>query len=167
MVSRGRCHQSFLVDVDPASTVVGKGGQEKRGARPPEPAGEPIEVIPPVDRVVSLDLCTAYSGPRKNYHNDLEEARKLGFPDVVVQGTLSTTFISEMLTNRFGGGWFEGGRMSLNLVNVLWGGEHLTARGEVREILPEGPRRRALLNVWTEKDDGTRTLAGTASAIID
>ena len=32
----------------------------------------------------------------------IEEAKKLGFPDVVVQGTMSTTFISEMLTNRFG-----------------------------------------------------------------
>ena len=39
MVSRGRCHQSFLVDVDPDTTVVGKGSQEKRGSRPPTAAG--------------------------------------------------------------------------------------------------------------------------------
>jgi acyl dehydratase len=131
-----------------------------------EPAGEPIEVLEPVRRVASLDLCMAFSGPKKNYHNDPEEARKLGFPDVVVQGTLSTVFISEMLTNRFGLGWLAGGRMSLNLINVLWGGEAVTARGVIRAVTREGQRRRAHLDVWTEKDDGTKTIAGSASALL-
>lgn len=162
--ARGRCFQSFLVDVDPASTVVGKGPQAKKER--PEAPGEPLEVLEPVERQVTLDLCMAYSGPNKNYHNDLEEAKKLGFPDVVVQGTLSTTFIAEMLTKRFGVGFIEGGRMSLNLVNVLWGGETVTARGVVREHKQEGQRTRALLDVWTEKPDGTKTIAGTASALV-
>jgi hypothetical protein len=82
-----------------------------------------------------------------------------------VQGTMSTTFISEMLTQRFGMGWLEGGRVSLNLINVLWGGEAVSARGVVTALTPEGNRQRAHLNVWTEKDDGTKTIAGTASAV--
>ncbi|MBI5949407.1 MAG: hypothetical protein HY875_14810 [Chloroflexi bacterium] len=164
MVARGRCHQSFLLDVDPNATVVGK---DKPRAKPAaEEPGAPLEVLEPVEKVVDLDLCMAFSGPKKNYHNDREEAKKLGFPDVVVQGTMSTTFISEMLTKRFGAGFFRGGRMSLNLTNVLWAGETVTARGVVREILPEGPHRRAHLDVWTEKPDGTKTIKGTASALL-
>jgi acyl dehydratase len=166
MVSRGRCHQSFLLDIDEGGTVVGKGPQQKHGQpRGSDDAAEPIEVIEPVERRVTLDLCMAYSGPNRNYHNDREEAAKLGFPDVVVQGTLSTTFISEMLTRRYGAGWLEGGRMSLNLINVLWGGETVTARGVVRETRPEGRRIRHVLDVWTEKPDGTKTIAGSASAL--
>ncbi len=38
-------------------------------------------------------MCQRYSGPARNYHNDREEAHKLGFPDIVVQGTMSTCFI--------------------------------------------------------------------------
>jgi len=166
MVSRGRCHQSFLLDAEAAGEVVGRDQGARKGARVEEPAGEPIEVLEPVRRVASLDLCMAFSGPKKNYHNDPEEARKLGFPDVVVQGTLSTVFISEMLTNRFGLGWLAGGRMSLNLINVLWGGEAVTARGVIRAVTREGQRRRAHLDVWTEKDDGTKTIAGSASALL-
>jgi len=165
MVSRGRCHQSFLLDVDPNATVVDKGQEQRKAPRVEAPAAEPLELLDPVPKVADLELCMAFSGPNKNYHNDRDEARKLGFPDVVVQGTMGTTFISEMMTRRFGRGWIEGGRMSLNLTNVLWGGEAVTAKGALREWVAEGPRRRALVDVWTEKPDGTKTIAGTASAL--
>lgn len=162
MVARGRCHQSFLREDAGGEVATGRG---RRAAT--ETDGRPVlETLEPVRRVADLELCMAFSGPKKNYHNDPEEARRLGFPAVVVQGTLSTVFISEMLTNRFGLGWMAGGRMALNLVSVLWGGEAVTARGVVREITQEGRRRRAHLDVWTEKDDGTRTIVGTASALL-
>ncbi len=83
----------------------------------------------------------------------------------MVQGTLSTTFISEMMTKRFGAGWIAGGKMSLNLTNVLWGGETVSAQGAITAWRPEGDRRRAMLDVWTEKPDGTKTIIGTASAL--
>lgn len=164
MVARGRCHQSFLLDADNSATVVDKDTATRKQRRE-EDSGAPLELIEPVERRVDLDLCMAFSGPRKNYHNDVDEAKKLGFPDVVVQGTLSTTFISEMLTERFGLGWMAGGKMSLNLVNVLWANETVTAKGAIRRWTPEGGRRRAHLDVWTEKPDGTKTIAGTASAL--
>lgn len=166
MAARGRCHQSFLLDVPEGLEVVGREQAQRRPARAEQPEGEPLEVLDPVRHVADLDRCMAFSGPKRNYHNDPDEARKLGFPDVVVQGTLSTVWISELLTKRFGLGWLAGGRMSLNLVNVLWGGEAVTARGVVRAITPEGARRRAHLDVWTEKDDGTKTIVGTASALL-
>ncbi len=165
MVWRGRCHQSFLLEGAGGEVATGSG--RPAGSAAPEAGERPVlETLEPVRRVADLELCMAFSGPKRNYHNDREEARKLGFPEVVVQGTLSTVFISEMLTNRFGLGWLAGGRMSLNLVSVLWGGEAVTARGVIREITREGLRRRAHLDVWTEKDDGTRTIVGTASALL-
>jgi acyl dehydratase len=110
-------------------------------------------------------MCQRFSGPRKTYHTDVEEARKLGFPDIVVQGMMPLCFISEMMTARFNEGWFAGGRMNVALVNVLWRGDVVTARGLVREVTPEGSRRRANLEVWCEKADGTKVVVGTASAM--
>jgi len=167
MVSRGRCHQSFLRDSDESATVVDKDQAARKAARLEAAVGEPLEVLTGTRKVTDPELCMAFSGPKLNYHNNREEAVKLGFPDVVVQGTMSTTFISELMTERFGLGWMAGGRMSLNLTNVLWGGEAVTARAILRSVQPEGRRQRAHLEVWTEKDDGTKTIAGTASALLN
>ena len=111
-------------------------------------------------------MCISFSGPHKSYHTDQEMARALGFPDIVVQGMMSVCFLSEMMTNRFGAGWIAGGKMNVNLVNIVWQSDRLTCRGFVRDITPEGPRRRAHLDIWCEKQDGTKATIGTASAIV-
>jgi hypothetical protein len=79
---------------------------------------------------------------------------------------LSVCFLSELLTKRFGEGWYCGGRMAVNLVNVLHPDEPLACRAAVKELTPEGARQRAHLAVWCEKDDGTKTVVGTASAVV-
>jgi MaoC like domain len=162
LLNRGRTHQSFLVKTD-GGVVVDK-EREKRADRrfeTDEPAGEAIQGPA---KFVSIEMCKRFS-PGKSYHNDVEEARKLGFPDVVVQGMMSLCFISEMMTERYGEGWYRGGRMNVNLVNVLWQGETVKAGGVVVDEVREGPLARANLRVWCEKADGTKVVAGTASAV--
>jgi acyl dehydratase len=110
-------------------------------------------------------MCQKFSGPAKNYHNDIEAARALGFPDIVVQGMMTLCFLSQMMTERFGAGWYEGGRLSVNLVNVLWQKEQVTCRGQVTALTPEGSRQRAHLQVWCEKPDATKVVVGSASAL--
>jgi acyl dehydratase len=106
-----------------------------------------------------------FSGPGANYHTDAEQAKKLGFPNIVVQGMMSTCFASQVMLDAFGRGFLEGGRMSLKLTNVLWVDEAVTARARVRERTPEGTRTRVHCDVWVDKDDGTRILLGDASAL--
>jgi acyl dehydratase len=106
-----------------------------------------------------------FSGPHRNYHNDPEEAKKLGFPNVVVQGMMTTCFAAQVMLDRFGSGFLAGGKMSLKLTNVLWVDETVTARARIRESSPEGSRTRVHCDVWVEKDDGTRVLIGDASAL--
>ena len=162
-LQRSRTHQSFLAD-DPGEAMVVDKARERRPERHFEPptAGDPL---PGFRRVVTLAMCEAFSGPVRNYHTDREMAQALGFPDVVVQGMLSVCLLSELMTSAFGQGWFCGGQLSLNLVNVLWGGEAVQAEGRVRETVREGARQRALVDVWCAKDDGTPTIVGTASAL--
>jgi acyl dehydratase len=165
LLNRGRTHQSFLAKaVDSSETVVDK-NREKRGDRKFEMEdGEVIEELGGPSKFVSVDMCKRFS-PGKSYHNDAEEARKLGFPDIVVQGMMSLCFLSEMLTNRFGEGWYQGGRMDVNLVNVLWQGETVKAKGLVRAKTREGAATRSEVDVWCEKEDGTKIVVGKASGL--
>ena len=163
VLNRGRTHQSFLLGRQ-EGIVVDK-EREKRSDRRFETGPEAaLEEIAGPRKDVTLEMCWKFSGPSKNYHNDVEEARKLGFPDIVVQGMMPLCFLSEMMTERFGPGWLQGGRTSVNLVNVLWQTDAVTCRGRVTARTPEGSRQRAHLQVWCEKDDGTKVVVGTASA---
>jgi acyl dehydratase len=166
MINRGRTHQSFLLGTENVGTVVDKDREKRPERRFDFDEVNAVEAISGPQKQVSLEMCQLFSGPQKNYHNDVDAARKLGFPDIVVQGMMPLCFVSEMMTGRFGLGWFAGGRMNVNLVNVVWRGDKLTARGLIREIAPEGDRQRARLDVWCEKEDGTKVVVGSASAML-
>jgi acyl dehydratase len=166
IVQRSRTHQSFLLDqgAEGGNFVVDR-TREKSGHRVfhvGERGGEEISGPP---RTISQAMCMAFSGPSLNYHTDAAEARKLGFPDIVVQGMWSVCLIAEMLTKRFGLGFIEGGKFDLRLVNVLWAEETSAAHGRIIERRREGDRTRAEVEVWTEKADGTKTIVGAASAL--
>jgi acyl dehydratase len=165
LLMRGRTHQSFLMDESAPETALEK-ERTKTAHRFEIGAGPFIETLPPLPRTVTVEMSQKFSGPSKNYHTDRELARQLGFPDIVVQGMLSVCFLSELLTERFGEGWYCGGRMAVNLVNVLWPDEPLACHAAVTDLTPEGTRRRAHLEVWCEKDDGAKTIVGTASAVV-
>jgi hypothetical protein len=166
LLQRGRTHQSFLLEVAGDQLAVDKEREKRADRRFDTGAGEAADEIAPLEKPVSIDMCKTFS-PGTNYHNDIEEAKKLGFPDIVVQGMMPVCFLSELMTRRFGEGWYAGGRMDVRLVNVLWGGDGgAVCRGLVREYTAEGGRRRAHCEVWVEKRDGTKIIVGTASAVV-
>jgi acyl dehydratase len=168
LLVRSRTHQSFLAaDKSASENVVDRDTAAKKERRAPgEGEGRELESV---ELEVDLATCWRFSGPIKNYHTDREEARKLGFPDVVVQGMLSTCLASQLMANAFGKGWLAGGRMDVKLVNVLWGGEKVRARGRVTGEEPEGGASRTHCEVWVEKVDERRTpvIVGSASALSE
>lgn len=166
VLQRGRTHQSFLRETDNSGIVVDKAREKSSERRFEVDASGALEEIPALEKQISLDMCWKFSGPNKNYHNDKEAALKWGFPDIVVQGMMSTCFLSQMMTERYGAGWIAGGKMDVRLVNIVWQSDALTCRGFVRELAPEGERRRAHLDVWVEKQDGTKVAIGSASAVV-
>jgi acyl dehydratase len=165
IVSRSRTHQSFLLPDQTKQGFVVDRSREKDSARSfkiGERTGEPIDS--PM-RTISEDMCMAFSGPARNYHNDKAKAVELGFPEIVVQGMMSVCFVAEMMTRRFGLGFLNGGKMDLRLVNVVWGNDTTGPKGLIGERHPEGKRTRADVEVWCDKADATKTIVGTASAI--
>ena len=167
LLVRGRTFQSFLPPERGAGEggyVVDEGTAEMKTPRPPFPTATGPDLAP-VKKTVDARRCWMFSGPGKNYHTDLEQAQKLGFPNIVVQGMMTTCFVSQVMQDAFGLGWLEGGKASLKLTNVLWVDESVTARGKIREEVSEGTRTRVHCDVWAEKDDGTRVILGSASAL--
>ncbi|MEA2624601.1 MAG: hypothetical protein QOD06_646 [Candidatus Binatota bacterium] len=164
VLTRGRTHQSFLFE-DASGVVVDK-EREKRGDRSFAVAEGPGEEIRGDAVPITLDMCRAFSGPADNYHTNRELARELGFPDVVVQGMMTLCILSGVLTRAFGDGWTRGGKMAVNLVNVVWAEDVIRACAKVREDVPEGSRARRHLEVWCEKADGTKVVVGAASAVV-
>ncbi len=166
LLVRGRTFQSFLPPERSGGEefVVDGSAAEKKAPRPPFPTATGPELAP-VKKTVDEKGCWMFSGPGKNYHTDREAARQLGFPSIVVQGMMSTCFVAQVMQDHFGMGWAAGGKMSVKLTNVLWVDETVTARGKVREELREGSRTRVHCDVWVEKDDATRILIGSASAL--
>ncbi|MEN8182766.1 MAG: MaoC family dehydratase [Myxococcota bacterium] len=167
LLVRGRTHQSFLPPRDAKQGedfVVDEKTARAKSPRPAFPLATGPDLVP-VKKCVDDRRCWMFSGPGRNYHTDREAARQLGFPNIVVQGMMSTCFVSQVMQDAFGSGWLAGGKASLKLVNVLWVDESVTAYGKIREETQEGTRRRVHCDVWVEKDDGTRVLVGSASAL--
>ena len=170
LLVRGRTFQSFLPpkerEGDSGFVVDESTAQRKKSgdSRPPFPTATGADLAP-VKKTVDERRCWMFSGPGRNYHTDREQARNFGFPNIVVQGMMSTCFVAQVMQDAFGMGWIEGGKMSVKLTNVLWVDESVTAHGKIREEVAEGSRTRVHCDVWVDKDDGTRVVLGTASAV--
>ncbi len=164
LVSRARAHQSFLVKPATGPIVIDK-TRERAPGRVFEVGQKGGEPVCGTQRAITEAMCMVFSGPGLNYHNNREQARQLGFPDIVVQGMLPVCLVAEMLTQRFGLGFYFGGRMSVNLVNVVWVDDVLRARAMIVDRHREGSKTRAECEVWCEKADGVKVVVGTASAL--
>jgi acyl dehydratase len=172
LLVRGRTHQSFLPPKPKAESEGASSGEyvvdgvtaAKKQSRPPFPVATGADLP---DAVTHIDerRCWMFSGPGRNYHTDREQAKKLGFPNIVVQGMMSTCLVSRVMEEHFGMGWVAGGEMSVKLTNVLWVDETVTTHAKIREEVAEGTRTRVHCDVWVDKDDGTKVIVGSASAL--
>ncbi len=175
LLNRGITHQSFLAAgpdaagagpraVERENVVVNKDREKDTSRRFDLETTDGVE-LESVSKHVSEEMCMAFSGPGENYHTNREAAVALGFPDIVVQGMMPICFISEVLTRKFAQGWLTAGKMDVRLVNPLWGGERVSAHAQIIDESPESDRSRVSLQVWVQKDDGTKVIVGSASAL--
>ena len=187
-LARLRQHQSFVVDQSPEavrSWVDGTSAKTQGQAIPKErPAivhpdkkegEEVLEHFGPIVRIASPDLCERYQGITaqdvadgkgfSNGHLEQGESEGMGFPGIVVVGTLSCCFLAELMTQRFGRGFAEGGSMDVKFTRPLWLNSTVETHGVIRRWEQDGPhRRRAVCEIWCHTEDGTVTILGNATA---
>jgi acyl dehydratase len=124
--------------------------------------------IPPLSKLVTLEVSQAYSGwpERRNFHTDEGIARRLGFPSLVMQGVLGPAYVSELCLRFFGQGWLQGGRLDMRFLKPVLAPQRLTIRGVVRDKTLEETLVRLHLDVWIENEAGEPVQRGTASGLL-
>ena len=101
----------------------------------------------------------------ENIHDD-STAQRLGFQRGFVAFGQSLSWMSEMLLDYFGPAYYETGRFECRFAAPVFDDDDVTVRGEVRERVQEPGGVRLVCDVWMEKTDGTRAVAGAASALV-
>jgi acyl dehydratase len=114
---------------------------------------------PPLDRV-QLAKYTAASGDFNPIHWDHLFATEAGMPGVIAHGMLTMGFLGELCTRFAGAGRVK--KMQVRFLAVTFPGDVITCRGRVTRI-EDGVTD---LEIWAEKQDGSRTAAGTARLIL-
>jgi len=74
LLNRGRTHQSFVNKS--AGLVVDKDREKRADRRFDVEQARALKTIAGPEREITIEMCQLFSGPHKNYHNDVEEARK-------------------------------------------------------------------------------------------
>jgi acyl dehydratase len=125
--------------------------------------GDPIG---PLERAVDQRRIDAYSGVRPgSIHTDPEWAQAKGFSIPIAQGMMSTAYVSALMTDAIGAGFVVGGRMDVRFLRPVHPGTTLTITGTVTGFTQEADGIRCHVDVAAHADDGTQTLAGTASGL--
>ena len=162
-IARGIHHQSFLAE-QTSGTVALRDPASKEGARQTdEPSGEPLSVE--LRKTFTEAMCDEYFFRSRNYHNDKDASKALGFGNTVIGGRMTLSCVTELLTRHFGRGFYVGGRLDVKFTNVLWPNEPFTTRGIITGRRVEGDQTRADVTVFCEKADGTKIIVANASAL--
>lgn len=160
---RGIHHQSYLLSQSSGQVKL-RDPKSKEGVRKFQiPDGESID---PADRTIDLEMCGVFFHGNRNYHTDRQASVDLGFEEVVVGGKMTMSLIGDMLEKHFGDGFSAGGTLDIKFTNIVWPNDHITAKGVITRAADDNGSKRAHLDVWMEKDDGTVVIVGKASALL-
>ncbi len=164
LVAHSIHHQSFLADQSSGEVTL-RDPSAKEGARQQvEPSGKPLSLE--LRKTFTEAMCNEFFYKSRNYHNDKEASQALGFGNTVIGGRMTLSCVTELLTRHFGRGFYLGGRLDVKFTNVLWPNEPFTTRGIITDRTLEGcDETRAHVTVFCEKDDGTKVIVATASAL--
>lgn len=126
--------------------------------------------LPTLTRTFHQDQMNAFSWAGKgfaNVHTSIEKAMASGLDRTIVQAQQQTGILVELLTSFVGAAVYRGAELDLRFVNPAFVGERLTAGGAVLGERHSEHGRRLEVEVWIDKQDGTRTALGWASALLD
>ena len=97
---------------------------------------EPLE-LPPLTRL-TIGLYAAGSGDHVPLHIDQDFARRAGYPDVFMHGSLGMAYIARFLTRAVPQSSIR--EMKFRFSAITYPGEQLTCRGRVVERLADSAR---------------------------
>lgn len=97
-------------------------------------------------------------------HFDEEFARETPFGGIIAHGMMSLAYVSEMMTEAFGAGWYESGELDTTFVRPVRPGDTITTWGTVKGRTGVEGQIRVVCEVYCENQMGEIVLKGTATA---
>ena len=99
-----------------------------------------------------------------NIHTDVEAAKKSGLEAPIVDGMLSTNYLSNMLTRYFGRAYVENGSLRTKFIKPIPALMDIKVRGKVvRKTMQPTGATRYFLEVWVEDPQGAVLVTGDAT----
>lgn len=112
-----------------------------------------------------LVMWAAASGDFYEIHYDVEYARSIGLPGLVVHGALKNAFLGQLLHD-----WAAPRgrvvRYGCSYRGMDYPGDELTCRGTVTRVERERGQGLATLDIWVENGKGEITTPGTAEVAL-
>ena len=123
-------------------------------------------VIPPICKKITPEQMFVFSVGVPNIHTDRTIASQIGLPTPIAQGLMSTSYLSELLADFFGFGWFESGWTSHAFIRPVSAGDTITVQAKIQDKREEENGTRVFLEVWCHNQLGDLTTVGRASALV-
>ena len=96
-------------------------------------------------------------------HVDREFGKKSRFGTTISHGTLTITYLMEMLTSWMGKGWLYGGQLlDVKFVAPVLPGDTVHTAGKVINKQTQDDNTLIECEVWLLKEDGTKVITGQA-----
>ncbi len=131
------------------------------------PAMLDAEQLGPIIRTVTRDTIADYEeilGIGNPLHLDEEYARETPFGGIIAHGMMSLAYVSEMMAQAFGRGWYEAGELDTTFVRAVRPGDTIITRGKITGQRRTSEQTHVVCEVYCENQMGERVLEATAQA---
>ena len=130
---------------------------------------EEVEVgfeLPSIVKDITLPQMAMYAAVCWDFmpiHYDSGTAQSLGFRAAFTDGPMETAFLCQVVTNWMG---MQGvlKKISTSYRGMVFPGDRLTCKGEVKRKYKEGDENLVELEVWADNQEGQKVVYGTAVA---
>ena len=122
--------------------------------------------MPVVEKVITQEQLAAYahaSGDHNPLHLDPEFAATSQFGGIIAHGMLTLAYVSEMLTQAFGSGWLERGKLKVRFKGAARPGDRVRTWGEVVEERSDSQHTSIECAVGLVNERGEELIKGVAS----
>ena len=100
-------------------------------------------------------------------HVDPEYAKTTPFGTTISHGSLTITFIMQMMTEWLEEGWLRGGQLNrMKFIAPVKSGDTVSPRGRITDKRTEEAKKLVECEVWLEKQDGVQTIVGKAIGYV-
>jgi len=126
--------------------------------------------LPAIEKTITGAQVRRYaeaSGDFNPVHLDEEFAAKSSFGRIVAHGMLTLAFLSEMMTQAYGGSWLDSGSLKVRFRRPAYPGDRVRTQGQVtEEVERDGVRRVRCAVALLNSEDGEEIISGTAEVRV-